>query len=115
MRRLACLGGTLAVIMLVAPIAVEAPPQRIARIGVISLDFPNKATCVDNFRRGLHELGYVEGRTHVLELRWAEGRADLLPSLAADLVRMNVDLIVSASGPAAVIVKEATRSIPIVL
>ena len=85
------------------------------KIGVLSLDFPDNATCVDRFRRGLGDLGYVEGRTLVLELRWAKDRVDLLPELAADLVRSNVDVIVSASGPAAAVVKEATTAIPIVL
>ena len=85
------------------------------KIGVLSLDFPDNATCVDRFRRGLGDLGYVEGQTLVLELRWAKDRVDLLPGLAADLVRSNVDLIVSASGPAAAVVKEATTAIPIVL
>ena len=85
------------------------------KIGVLSLDFPDNATCVDRFRRGLGDLGYVEGQTLVLELRWAKDRVDLLPGLAADLVRSNVDLIVSASGPAAAVAKEATTAIPIVL
>jgi len=85
------------------------------KIGVLSLDFPDNATCIDRFRRGLGDLGYVEGRTLVLELRWAKDRVDLLSGLAADLVRSNVDLIVSASGPAAAVVKEATTAIPIVL
>ena len=85
------------------------------KIGVLSLDFPDNPSCVDRFRRGLGELGYVEGRTVVLELRWAKDRVDLLPELAADLVRTNVDVIVSASGPAAAVVKDATTTIPIVL
>ena len=85
------------------------------KIGVLSLDFPDNATCVDRFRRGLGDFGYVEGRTLVLELRWAKDRVDLLPGLAADLVRSNVDVIVSASGPAAAVVKEATTAIPVVL
>jgi putative ABC transport system substrate-binding protein len=85
------------------------------KIGVLSLDFPDNPSCVDRFRRGLGELGYVEGRTVVLDLRWAKDRVDLLPGLAADLVRSNVDVIVSAAGPAAAVVKDATSSIPIVL
>jgi len=87
----------------------------VPKIGVLSLDFPDNATCVDRFRRGLGDFGYVEGRTLVLELRWAKDRVDLLPGLAADLVRSNVDVIVSASGPAAAVVKEATTAIPVVL
>jgi putative ABC transport system substrate-binding protein len=70
---------------------------------------------VQFLRRGLSELGYTEGQTLVLVVRWAEGRSDVFPSLAADLVRSNVDVIVSAAGPAALAVKQATTSIPIVL
>ena len=73
---------------------------------------PGQAGCVDRGQRGLDDLGYVEGRTHTLELRWAKDRVDLLPSLAADLVRLKVDVIV-ASSQAAGVVKEATTSIPI--
>jgi len=66
-------------------------------------------------KSGLGELGYVEGRTYVLEMRWAEGRMDAFPGLAADLVQRQVDLLISAAGPAAEAVKQATTSIPIVL
>src|SRR5262249_30168319 len=59
--------------------------------------------------------GYVEGRTYVLEPRWTEGRTELFPSVAAELVRLNVYLIVSAAGPAAPAVNDATASIPPVL
>ena len=94
---------------------VEAQQPKVPKIGVLSLDFPRGSTCVDEIRLGLAELGYVEGRTYIIEPRWAEDRSERLPSLAADLVRLNVDLIVSASGPAAAIAKDATSSIPIVL
>ena len=90
---------------------VEAQPTKVPRIGVLSLDSPRNSTCVDEIRRGLGELGYVEGSTYVLEPRWAEDRTDRLPSLAADLVRMKVDLIVSASGPVAGALKEATSQL----
>jgi len=92
-----------------------AQHSKLPKIGVISLDFPDNPSCVDRVRHGLEGLGYVEGRTHVLDLRWAKDRLDLIPSLSADLVRLNVDVIVSASAPAAAAVKEATTSIPIVL
>jgi putative tryptophan/tyrosine transport system substrate-binding protein len=105
----------LAFILTASPLAVHGQLQKVARIGVLSGDAPNDSPCVQRLQQGLGELGYVEGKTHVLELRWAEGRSDVFPSLAADLVRMNVDLIVSAAGPAALAVKEATSSIPIVL
>jgi putative ABC transport system substrate-binding protein len=109
----ACLA--LALGLVEATSVVEAQAAKVARIGVLSGDAANDSPCVESFRRGLAGLGYVEGKTHVLELRWSEGRSDVFPSLAADLVRMNVDLIVSAAGPAALAVKEATPSIPIVL
>ena len=106
----------LAVAFIVLPLAGDAQPARMPTIGVISLEFPNDETgCVAHFRRSLGELGYVEGRTHLLETRLAEDHADRLPALAADLVRMKVDLIVSASAPAAGVVKNATTSIPVVL
>jgi len=112
--RRAAIVATLA-LGLVAPPLTTAQPGKLPKIGVLSLEAPDDAPCVDSFRRALGELGDVEGQTHGFELRWARGRMDVLPSLAADLVRMNVKIIVSASGPAATIVKEATTSIPIVL
>ena len=105
-----CAGGILA-----APSTGTAQSSKLPRIGVLSLDSPTNAVCVDAIRRGLEELGYVEGRTHVLETRWAEDRIEQLPALASELVRAKVDLIVSASGPAAVVWKDATTSIPVVL
>jgi putative tryptophan/tyrosine transport system substrate-binding protein len=101
--------------LLIVSLTAAAQTPKVPRVGVLSLDFPDNSTCVDRLRRGFDDLGYVEGRTLALELRWAKDRADLLPSLVADLVRTNVDVIVSASGPAATVVKEATTSIPIVL
>ena len=98
-----------------APFALDAQPAKLPRIGVISGEFPNSSPCLEALLLGIGELGYVEGRTHVLEVRWSEGRVETFPSLAADLVRQNVDLIVSTAGPAALAVKEATSSIPIVL
>jgi putative ABC transport system substrate-binding protein len=111
--RVLLVGLTLAT--LAPPLAAEAQAAKIPRIGVLSLDSPTNSVCVDALRRGLDELGYVEGRTYLLDLRWAEDRVELLPTLAADLVRTNVDLIVSASGPAAVVWKDTTTSIPVVL
>ena len=103
-------------VLAASSVALEAQPARIPKVGVISLEFPNDDSgCVARLRRSLGDLGYVEGRTLILERRLAEDRVELLPSLAADLVRMKVDVIVSASAPAAVVVKHATTSIPIVL
>jgi ABC-type uncharacterized transport system substrate-binding protein len=66
-------------------------------------------------RQGLRDLGYQEGRTIVLEPRWAEGDHGRLPALAAELVRLNVDVIVSVATPASLAAKVATNSIPIVI
>ncbi len=113
--RLIGLAIVLALGFIIAPLAGKAQPPKVPRIGVLSGSFPNDDPCLDALRRGLNEIGYVEGRTHVLEVRYAEGRSDLFPSLAADLVRLKPDLIVSVIGPGAAAVKEATTSIPIVL
>ena len=66
------------------------------------------------FKQGLRELGYVEGQDIIVEYRWTEGRTERLPSLAAELVRLKVDVIV-ASSQGAVAAKQATTAIPIVM
>jgi putative tryptophan/tyrosine transport system substrate-binding protein len=105
-----------AFLLLVAPLGGEAQPAKVPTIGVISLEFPaDESGCVAHLRRGLGELGYVEGRTHQLERRFAEDRPERLPGLAAELVQLKVDVIISASAPIAPVVKNATTSIPIVL
>src|SRR5262245_40343910 len=102
--------------LLASSLTAEGQSNKIPKIGVLSLGFPDPPdVCVNATRRGLEEIGYVEGRTHVFEFRWGQDRIDLMPSLAADLVRMKVDILVSSSGPAALIAKESTTSIPIVL
>jgi len=98
---------------LLAPLAGEAQPTaRVPRIGILRPGSPPDPL-VEAFRQGLRELGYTEGRTISIEYRWAEGRDERLPSLAADLVRLQVDVIVA--GAAAVAVKQATNVIPIVM
>lgn len=67
------------------------------------------------FRQGLRDLGYVEGRNLTLDLRFADGKAELLPSLAGKLVKLGVDIIVTTDTPTALAAQKATRSIPIVL
>jgi putative tryptophan/tyrosine transport system substrate-binding protein len=105
----------LALIILAAPLVAEAQQTgKVPRIGVLS-GFSNDDPCLEALRRGLGELGYVEGRTHVLEVRYSEGRTDTFPGLAADLVRLKPDLIISAIALGAVAMKQATTSIPIVL
>jgi putative ABC transport system substrate-binding protein len=70
---------------------------------------------MDAFRQGLRELGYVEGKNIVIEYRWAEGKPDRLPDLAAELVRLKVDIIVSAGPAVTPHFKEPTKTIPIVM
>ena len=100
--------------MLVTPLAVDAQqPIKVPRIGILrSGTAPDPF--VDAFRQGLRELGYTEGRTIHIEYRWAEGRDERLPGLAADLVRLGVDVIV-AGGTQALTVKHHTTTIPIVM
>jgi putative tryptophan/tyrosine transport system substrate-binding protein len=70
---------------------------------------------LEAFLRALRELGWVEGQNLIIEYRWAEGKVERLPDLAADLVRSKVDLIVAPAGSAALAAKNATSSIPIVM
>jgi putative ABC transport system substrate-binding protein len=85
-------------------------------LGVLSAEWPDLFTeRLRAFRDGLKEAGYVEGRNLAIEYRWAEGRNDRLPELAADLVRRHVTMIVAAgTTPGALAAKAATNTIPIV-
>jgi putative ABC transport system substrate-binding protein len=97
-----------------AQLAAEAQDVgKVARIGMLSLGSAG-SPFFESFKRELRELGYVEGRNISFQYRWAEGRDERLPGLAADLVRLKVDVIV-ASSQAAVAAKQATTVIPIVM
>jgi ABC transporter substrate binding protein len=105
--------GTLS--LLAAPLAAQAQPAgKVYRIGTLNLGSPSRSPLAEAFWQGLRELGYVEGRNVIVEERWAEGRAERLPGLAADLVRLKVDVIV-ADGTVALAAKQATTTIPIVM
>src|SRR5579864_3492390 len=67
---------------------------------------------VDGLKQGLHDLGWVEGRNILIEARFAEGKTDQLPELAAELVRLKMDVIVTSTTPAALAAKHATTTIP---
>jgi len=114
MRRRAVIAGLGA--MAAWPRAARAQQPTMAVIGLLGSDSPE--LYVDRlraFRQGLKEIGYVEGQNLAIEYRWAEGTNDRLPALAADLARRNVSLIVAlGSTPAALAVKAATGTIPIV-
>jgi putative tryptophan/tyrosine transport system substrate-binding protein len=108
---------TLTLSLLAAPLAAEAqPPAKIPRLGVLSSwSVTTDARHHDAFLQGLHALGYVEGQTIVLEERWAEGNLQRLPDLAAELVRLQVDIIVAGNVPSARAASQATQRIPIVV
>ena len=111
--------GTLAGGLLAAPLAAEGQQTgKVARVGYLnpgSASDPLRQRRLDAFRQGLRELGYVEGQNIAIESRWAEGKEDQYPTLAADLVRLKVDVIVAQSGAATQAAQQATRTIPIVM
>jgi putative ABC transport system substrate-binding protein len=89
---------------------------KIPRIGFLSSLSPAAVSArMDAFRQGLRELGYVEGKNIVIEYRWAEGKTERLPDLAAELVRLKVDVIVTGGPAVNPSAKKATSTIPIVL
>jgi putative ABC transport system substrate-binding protein len=101
----------------VAPLASEAQQRgKVARIGRLSpLSASADAPVREGLRQGLRDLGWVEGQNLAIENRFAEGNVRRLPALAAELVRLNVDVIVTGSVPAAAAAKNATATIPIVM
>jgi putative tryptophan/tyrosine transport system substrate-binding protein len=102
--------------LLAAPLAAEAqPPGKVYRIGYLDNGNPTQsAATLDAFRQGLREFGWVEGQNVAIEYRWADGNLDRLPTLASDLVRAPIDVILVA-GPAGVrAARQATRTAPIV-
>jgi ABC-type uncharacterized transport system substrate-binding protein len=104
--------------MLAAPLGAESQQERkIARIGLlVAGPRPEEHSCVLALRRGLVEMGYVEGRTHVLEIRWAERRPEeAFPALGAELVTAGADVIVSVTAQGLVEAKNALASVPVVM
>ena len=103
----------------VVPVAHAQPAGTVPRIGYLSAfsaSDPEPQRSLDLFRLALRELGYVEGQGVAIEYRWAEGKYEQLPRLAAELVHAKVDVIVAIGGvPAARAAQQATRTIPIVL
>jgi putative ABC transport system substrate-binding protein len=88
----------------------------VPRVGILwILNRSAVAPLYDAFRQGLREQGYIEGRTIDVEARFADGKPELLPSLAEELVRLKVDVLVAPSTPIARVLKNATATIPIVM
>lgn len=91
-------------------------PANVPRIGFLSaIDYAGFPSRIDAFRQGLKELGYVDGKNIVVDYRWAEGRTERLPTLAADLERLKVRLIVSAGPSATRAARHATKTTPIIM
>lgn len=96
-------------------LAEAQQPTKPHRIGVLfgtSRSF--NATRIETFRQSLRELGYVEGKNVMIEYRYAEGKLDLLPALASELVHLKVDVIVTSATSGVLAAKNATQTIPIV-
>src|SRR5438046_2270832 len=103
------------VLLAVAVIAEAQQPSKVPKIGF--LVGPSRsffASRIESFEQGLHSLGYIGGKNIAIEYRYADGKADRLPTLAAELVGLEVDVVVSSSTPSVLAVKKTTSTIPIV-
>src|SRR5947199_1173850 len=113
--------GVLSILFVVVPLAVAViaeaqQPTKVPRMGFLSSLSPTVVLDrVEAFRQGLRELGYVEGKNIIIDWRYAQGKTERLPDLAAELVRLNVDVIVTGGPAVNRFAKEATVTIPIVL
>src|SRR3954462_336019 len=117
MNRRAILGFAALAPFASLPAFAQSRPAKIPVVGFLAPFVPvnNADWRFDAFRQGLHDFGYVEGNYVHLEIRWAEGRLEQLPALAAELVAMKVDVLVAASSPSYIAARAATRTIPIVM
>ena len=97
------------------PLPLYGQQKKFVRVGALYLGNADADSFKTNLREGLSELGYVEGKNIAFEFRSAEGKADRLPTLAAELVQLKVDVIVALYVPCALAAKQATRDVPIVI
>jgi putative ABC transport system substrate-binding protein len=111
------LATALILLLLAAPLAADAQPTgKVYRIGLLLTPTPGETGhLIKALNEGLRERGYVEGRNVVFERRFAEGRQERLPALAAELVQLKVDVLVTGSNPMIAAAKQATATIPIVM
>jgi putative ABC transport system substrate-binding protein len=101
-----------------ATLAQQPPKTRIARLGFLGATTPSSVEStgtLQRFRAGLRDLGYVEGQNIFIDFRWAEGNYARLVELAAELVRLKVDLLVTSGTPGTLAAKQATTTLPIVM
>jgi len=117
MRKMVFISLTLSTLLFALCLPVSAQqPKKVPRIGYLSpLDSASESTRAEVIRLALRELGYIEGQNIAIEYRYAEGKRDRLPELAAELVRLKVDLIVVAGGTTTQAAKNATKTIPIIM
>jgi putative tryptophan/tyrosine transport system substrate-binding protein len=118
--RLIGLAVILAVSLTLSPLgtATAQPREKVPRVGYLtagSHSDQGRQRRFEAFRQGLRDLGYVEGQNIAIESRWAEGKSDRYPVLAADLVRLEMDVIVTVGGAASKAAQQATKTIPIVM
>ena len=104
----------LLITVFLSTVAQAQQPDKVPRIGYLSLRQGIEPR-EEAFQKGLRELGYVEGKNIVIEWRFAQGRANLLPQLAAELVQLKPDVIVAAGTQAVRTVKQITSTIPVVI
>jgi len=104
------------VLLTTVPLADAQQPGKIFRIGFLDNSTASSiAVLLEAFRQELRKLGWIEGKNIIIEYRYAEQKNERLPELAAELVRLKVDLIVTAGGPTPLVAKKATTTIPIVM
>jgi len=117
MRKTAVLSTLVAWVVLAVGVAAEAQqPKKVPGIGYLSTNSSSTSPArTEAFRQGLRQLGYVEGKNIVIEWRYAEGKPDRLPALAAELVRLRIDVIVTGGPVPTRAAKETTSTIPIVM
>jgi putative ABC transport system substrate-binding protein len=108
--------SVIAFVLVVTGDVAQAQPTKVPRIGYLDGPPPSSiAARTEAFRQGLRDLGYVEGKNIVIEYRYAEGKIDRLPALAAELVGLKVDVIVTGGATVTRAAREATVAIPIVM
>ena len=104
------------VVLTTAPVAQAQQPAKIPQIGYLGAFTPSASgPLLETFRRGLSDLGYMEGRNIFIDYRWAEGNPDRLPALIGELINLRVEVIVTQSNAATAALQQATRTLPVVV
>jgi putative ABC transport system substrate-binding protein len=111
------ISSVVATVLLMLGLSAEAQqPGKIPRIGYLSAQsLSAESSRLDGFRQALRELGYVEGKSIIIEYRFVEGKLDRLPGVAAELVQLKVDMIVATGSPSTRAAQQATRTVPVVM